>query len=288
VAVVLALASAVSFGVSDVTGGLASRRASAVTVTLIAQVAGLVVLLPALLLLPGVLSARALLLGGVAGLGGTLGLVVYLRGMAVGPMGVVSPLAALVGAAVPVGWGVLVNAERITALDRVGVVAGLVAVVLVAVRPRRSTPAATAGAAGAAGTGPVGGGTVLALVAGASFGAFFVALDATPPDSGLWPLLGSRIGGLLALAVVLRLAPRRLPDRATAPLVLASGLTDMAANVLFLLATRTGALSLTALLTSLYPVAVVVLARRLTEERLTLLQGAGVALALAASALIAL
>jgi drug/metabolite transporter (DMT)-like permease len=288
VAVVLALASAVSFGVSDVTGGLASRRASAVTVTLIAQVAGLVVLLPALLLLPGVLSARALLLGGVAGLGGTLGLVVYLRGMAVGPMGVVSPLAALVGAAVPVGWGVLVNAERITALDRVGVVAGLVAVVLVAVRPRRSTPAATAGAAGAAGTGPVGGGTVLALVAGASFGAFFVALDATPPDSGLWPLLGSRIGGLLALAVVLRLAPRRLPDRATAPLVLASGLTDMAANVLFLLATRTGALSLTALLTSLYPVAVVVLARRLTEERLTLLQGTGVALALAASALIAL
>jgi drug/metabolite transporter (DMT)-like permease len=280
VAVVLALASAVSFGVSDVTGGLASRRASAVTVTLVAQVAGLVVLLPALLFLPGVVSARALLLGGLAGLGGTLGLVVYLRGMAVGPMGVVSPLAALVGAAVPVGWGVVINAERITALDRVGVVAGLVAVVLVAVRPRRSPPPATAGL--------VGGGTVLALVAGASFGAFFVALDATPPESGLWPLLGSRIGGLLALAVVLRLAPRRLPDRATAPLVLASGLTDMAANVLFLLATRTGALSLTALLTSLYPVAVVVLARRLTEERLTLLQGSGVALALTASALIAL
>jgi drug/metabolite transporter (DMT)-like permease len=274
VAVLLALASALSFGVSDVTGGLASKRASAVTVTLGAQVAGLVVLLPVLLVLPGVLSIRALAIGALAGLGGTLGLVVYLRGMAVGPMGVVSPLAALVGAAVPVGWGVVVNAEQVTWFDRAGIAAGLVAVVLVAIRPGQLRSARARG-------------TSFALLSGVAFGGFFVALDATPADSGLWPLLGARVGGLLALLVVLRFAPRRLPDRATAPLVLASGLTDMGANVLFLLATRTGALSLTALLASLYPVAVVVLARRYTDERLTLLQGTGVVLALGASALIA-
>jgi drug/metabolite transporter (DMT)-like permease len=274
VAVLLALASALSFGVSDVTGGLASKRASAVTVTLGAQVAGLVVLLPVLLVLPGVLSTRALAIGALAGLGGTLGLVVYLRGMAVGPMGVVSPLAALVGAAVPVGWGVVINAEQVTWFDRAGIAAGLVAVVLVAIRPGQLRSAKARG-------------TSFALLSGVAFGGFFVALDATPADSGLWPLLGARVGGLLALLVVLRLAPRRLPDRATAPLVLASGLTDMGANVLFLLATRTGALSLTALLASMYPVAVVVLARRYTDERLTLLQGTGVVLALGASALIA-
>ncbi|MEX0834481.1 MAG: EamA family transporter, partial [Nitriliruptor sp.] len=109
-----------------------------------------------------------------------------------------------------------------------------------------------------------------------------------PPTSGLWPLLGARLGGAVLLAVVLLVARRRLPDRATAPLVIASGMTDMAANVLFLLATRTGALSLTALLTSLYPVAVVLLARRLTDERLSRLQISGVVLALVASALVAL
>ncbi|WP_281175609.1 DMT family transporter [Nitriliruptor alkaliphilus] len=271
----LALCAAVSFGVSDVTGALAARRASAVTVTLIAQLAGLVVLLPALLVLPGELSLRALAIGALAGLGGCAGLIVYLRGMAIGPMGVVSPLAALVGAAVPVGWGVVVNAERVTALDVMGILAGLVAVVLVALRPRQLTDVHA-------------GGTLLALLSGAAFGGFFVALDATPPDSGLWPLLGARLSGALLLVVVLRFAPRRMPDRRTAPLVIACGLTDMGANVLFLLATRTGALSLTALLTSLYPVAVVLLARRLTDERLTVLQASGVVLALCASALIVL
>jgi drug/metabolite transporter (DMT)-like permease len=275
VAVVLALASAVSFGISDVAGGLAARRASAVTVTLVAQFTGLVILLPALLVLPGQSSLRGLLIGALAGVAGSAGLIVYLRGMAIGPMGVVSPLAALVGAAVPVGWGVVINAERVTGLDVAGILAGLVAVVLVAVRPRQIADAHAAG-------------TLLAMLAGAAFGAFFVALDATPADSGLWPLLGARVGGVLLLLIVLRLAPRRMPDRSTTPLVLASGAMDMAANVLFLLATRTGALSLTALLTSLYPVAVVLLARRLTDERLTHLQAGGVVLALCASAAIAL
>ncbi|MEX0834482.1 MAG: EamA family transporter, partial [Nitriliruptor sp.] len=164
-AALLALASALSFGISDVTGGLAARRASAITVTLVAQLVGLVVLLPALVFLPGEPSVAALGIGAVAGVGGSGGLILYLRGLAIGPMGVVSPLAALVGAAVPVGWGVLLAGERVTTLDVFGIVAGLVAVVLVAVRPRQLAEVHTAS-------------TVLSLLAGASFGGFFVALDA--------------------------------------------------------------------------------------------------------------
>ncbi|MEX1177683.1 MAG: DMT family transporter [Nitriliruptor sp.] len=274
-AVLLALASAVSFGISDVSGGLAAKRASAITVTLVAQLAGLVVLLPALVILPGDPSVRALALGALAGVGGSAGLILYLRGMAIGPMGVVSPLAALVGAAVPVGWGVALAGEVLAPLDVVGIVAGLAAVVLVAVRPRELREVHTAS-------------TLLSLLSGAAFGGFFVALDATPVTSGLWPLLGARIAGAVLLTAVLVVARRRMPDRRAARLVVLSGITDMSANVLFLLATRTGALSLTALLTSLYPVAVVLLARRLLDERLTRLQAGGVVLALAASALIAL
>lgn len=272
---VLALAAALSFGVSDFTGGLAARRVSALVVTLGAQVAGLLVLGPALALLSGAPSGRALALGSVAGLLGAGGLLLYLRCMAIGPMGVVSPLAALVGVAVPVGWGVAVAGEALRPTEVTGIVLGAVAVGCVAyVRGRvRLTDAR---------------GPLFALAAGGAFGGFFVALDATPPASGLWPLLTARLAGIVLLTALLTTGRRSGPDRRTTWLILASGALDMSANVLFLLATRADLLSLSALLSSLYPVVVVVLARQLLAERLTRLQSVGVAAALLATALIVL
>jgi drug/metabolite transporter (DMT)-like permease len=276
VGLVLALGSALSFGVSDFTGALAARRASAITITMTAQLAGFVLLLPALVFLPGTNSAPALLLGAVAGLVGSAGLVLYLRSMAIGPMGVVSPLAAVVGAAVPVGWGVVLAGEQLAVSDALGVVAGLAAVVMVAYVPGSSP--LEAGSRG----------PLLGAVAGISFGLFFVALDATPADSGLWPLLGSRTGGIVLLLGILLFARRRFPTGPALGLAFVSGLLDMVANVLFLLATRSGLLSLVSLLASLYPVVVLLLARQVLHERLTRLQAGGVALALTATALIVL
>lgn len=268
----LALASAISFGVSDFAGGLAAKRMSAIAVTAISQAVGLLVLVPALVLLPGVSSGRALLIGGLAGLVGSAGLVVYLRGMAIGPMGVVSPLAAVVGAALPVTYGVYVG-ERLSVGNAVGVGLGLVAVVCVAYTPGQRLVSEARG-------------PLLALVGGIAFGAFFVLLDATPADSGLWPLLFARLAsmGLMGLLWV-RVSPTRA-DRRTLALVALSGGLDMTANILFLLAVRSDLLSLTSLLASLYPVVVVLMARHLLAERLTGLQGAGVLAALTATALI--
>jgi drug/metabolite transporter (DMT)-like permease len=270
---VLALAAACAFGMSDFAGGLAARRASALTVTGGAQLAGLAILLPALVLLPGRASSGALVVGALAGLLGASGLVLYLRCMAIGPMGVVSPLAALVGVAVPVTWGVLLAGERLSGAELGGIALGALAVGCVAyVRGRtRMTDLR---------------GPVLALASGAAFGGFFVALDASPVDSGLWPLLGARVAGLALLAGLLLLTPRRLPGAATWRLIVVSGTLDMTANVLFLLATRADLLSLSAVLASLYPVVVVVLARQVLAERLTRLQSIGVAAALGATALI--
>jgi drug/metabolite transporter (DMT)-like permease len=129
-------------------------------------------------------------------------------------------------------------------------------------------------------------GPLLALASGAAFGGFFVALDATPGGSGMWPLLSARVCGIALLGALLASTARRGPDARTTWLIVASGTLDMAANVLFLLATRADLLSLSALLASLYPVVVVVLARQLLAERLTRLQGLGVAAALLATALI--
>jgi drug/metabolite transporter (DMT)-like permease len=274
VGALLALGAALSFGASDVAGAVAARRVSALTVTLGMQVVGLLMLLPALWLIPGESSARALLLGGLAGLSGTGAVVLYFRAMAVGPIGVISPIAALMGAAVPVSWGVVAAGDGLGPVQWFGVLAGLVAVLLVAY-----VPGASLRAGGSRGP-------IAAVVAGSGFGLFLVLLDATPDGSGLWPLLGSRTTGVL-VALVLTIASRRpiLPYGAYG-LVALTGFGDMLANALFLLATRVGILSLVSLLASLYPVVALVVARLVLAERLSRLQAVGVALALLATMLL--
>jgi drug/metabolite transporter (DMT)-like permease len=270
----LALASALSFGISDFAGGLAAKRTSPVAVTGLMQLTGLVVLVPALLLMPGAASVAALGLGAMAGLAGAAGLIAYLRGMAIGPMGVVSPLAALVGAALPVSYGVWLG-EQLTPGNLAGVLLGLFAVVAVAYAPGQLAVEELRG-------------PLLALLGGITFGLFFVLLDATPADSGMWPLLGARVAAALLVGAVWLRNTNEVPTRPAIRLAVLAGLLDMLANVLFLLAVRSDLLSLTSLLASLYPVVVVILARQLLAERLSTLQGVGVGAALAGTALIVL
>lgn len=273
-AALLALGSAISFGVADVLGAVASRRLSAIWVSLGLQLAGIPLIALALLVLPGQLSFAALALGALAGSIGIVGLVLYLRSLAVGPVGVISPVAALVGAAVPVGWGVALGGDELRATELLGVALGLVAVVLVAWSPEASVRAYGRR------------GPLFAVLAGTTFGLYFVILDATPADSGVWPLVSSRLAGVVVLGLALLVVRRPAPTRGLIPLLLASGTADALATLLFLLATRDGLLSLVALLASLSPVAALVLARFVLSERLTPLQAGGVGTALAATLLI--
>lgn len=270
----LALGASVSYGVADFVGALAARRTSSLTVALGMQVVGLIALLPFLPLLPGSASGPAVLIGAVSGGAGTLGLVVYLRFMARGPIGVVSPLAAVTGASVPVAWGGLVQGEPLSDLQVVGVLLALVSVVVVAWVP--------GSAIGAADLGSVLGG----MLSGLLFGGFFIALDATPADSGMWPLIGARVVSAVGLLVAMRLVRRRVAPGTAMPFILGAGVTDMLANVLFLLATRGGLLTISSLLSSLYPVVALLLARRVLQERLHVVQSTGVVGALVAMGLL--
>ena len=273
--VLLALLAAASFGASDVTGAVAARRVSALTVTLAIQAVGLVALVPVVLLVDGTPSPAAWLYGGLAGAAGTTGLVVYLRAMAAGPIGVVSPVAALVGAAVPVGWGVAIAGDQVGLQGTVGILLGLLAVGAVAYVPGGATDGATS-------TTLVG-----ALLSGGAFGLFFVALDATPAGSGLWPLLGARLVAVTIMLAAVLARRRELLPHGAGGLIVISGVADVAGNALFLLATRVGLLSLVGLLASLYPVVALLVARWWLQERLTGLQAAGVGAAMAATGLLA-
>ena len=270
----LALGASLAYGVADFAGTLATRRSSALTVAISVQAVGFLLLAPLAPLLPGEPTLEALLLGAAAGVMGTGGLVIYLRGMAVGPIGVVSPLAAVTGAAVPVLWGAWLVGERLGTLQVGGVVLALASVVAVAWVPGTSLRSAHLA--------PV----LQALVGGVLFGAFFIVLARTPASSGLWPLVGARIATGAVAYPLLRMLSRPAPLGTARPHVLLSGVSDTTANILFVLAARGGLLSITALLSSLYPVVALLLARQVLRERLGRLQTAGVAAALVATGML--
>lgn len=266
----VALPAALAYGIADFAGGLAARRAPVPVVTAVIQGVGLLALLPAAWLLPGRPSGAALAVGALAGVAGAAGLLLYLRALAVGPMGVVAPLSALVGAGLPLVVG-LVGGERLQPLTVLAIAVALAAILM-----------ATAGSRGDAASAT---GLALGLGAGVGFGLFFVGLDATPPDSGLWPLVSGRVVSVVLLGVLVVGRGGRL--RAPTGLMIVSGVGDTLANVLFLLATRLGSLGVSAVVVSLYPVVVVVLARMLLGERLTRLQLTSAGLAVGASVLLA-
>ena len=278
VAVVLALASAVVYGASDFLGGLSSRRASVFGVVAVSQLVGLGALLVFLPWLGGDVGPADLAWGAAAGLTGATGLMVFFRALASGVMSVVAPVTAVTAAAVPVLAGV-VGGDSIGPWAAAGIVLALVAVVLVSAESGLSALRAARPSS-----------LVPALLAGTAFGVFFVLLDRTSEDAGLTPLVTARLASI-TLAVVVALAGRHplRVGRAALPLVALSGLGDMTANALFLLATQQpGQLAITGVLASLYPVSTVVLAQLVLRERLAGAQVAGLGTAAVAVVLITL
>ncbi len=277
-ATLLALASAVVYGMADFCGGLASRRAATVAVVTVSQAAGLVGLLLVLPLLGGDPTGTDLVWGAVAGTTGAAGLLLFYRALAVGVMSVVAPVTAVSTAALPVLGGLLLG-ERIGLLAALGIVLALTAVVLVAAEGGLSSLLDARL------------GTVApALASGVVFGVFFILLDRTGEDSGLSPLVAARVVSVLLVGTLALASGRSLRvPRLALPVVLLAGVGDMAANALFLVATQVGgSLAITGVLASLYPASTVVLAQVVLRERLAGAQRAGLAVAAAAVVLIAL
>jgi len=279
VTVVLSVLAALLYGAGDFCGGLATRRAAVTSVVLVSQLVGSVIVLPAIALVGGRPDPVSLAWGAAGGLVGAVGVAVFYGALARGTMSVVAPVTAVTATAVPVAAG-LVLGERPGVLVLVGVVLAVVAIVFVSAEGGR-IPSPRLLLANR--------GVTFALVAGAAFGILFVLLSRTSPDSGLWPLLSARLAsGAAVLATALLLRRPVVPARAAWGLVVGAGIGDMGANVLFLLAQRSGLLVVASVLTDLYPAATVLLARLLLRERLAPVQLGGVLAAGAAVTLITL
>lgn len=274
----LALASALTYGSADFLGGLATRRSATFPVVVLSQAIGTVVLVVALPFFEASVRPEDLLWGAAAGLAGGAGVALLYRGLALGPMGVVAPLTAVLSASIPVLVG-LAFGERPRGTAVVGVAVALPAIALLSRPP---------GGASAGSAGPTGRSVRVALASGVGIGAFLVFLGQAGEGAGLWPLLPARVASFSFLGL-LALATRRhlRPTTGTGRLIAGAGLLDTSANILYLLAVQRGLLSLTAVLVSLYPGSTVLLARIVLRDRLRGLQVAGLALAGLSVALIA-
>jgi drug/metabolite transporter (DMT)-like permease len=277
VPVALALAAALLYGAADFCGGIASRRTPAATVVVLSQFAGAVVLAVAWLAIPGAghFYLADAFWGVWAGIAGGAAIAALYAALAVGRMGVVSPITAVVGASFPVVVGLALG-ERPSASALVGVALAFVAVALVSANAETKTISLREPGLGAA------------LLAGVAIGALYIFLSRGHPDAGLARLAVTRVVSIVflcAYAVARRESLRPAPN--SLRLILGAGALDMGANVLYVLATRSGLLSIVAVLTSLYPASTVFLARLILHEKLGAAQWAGVALAAVAVVLIA-
>ncbi len=268
----LALASAATFGVADFLGGLATRKAHVLVVTLLTNLAGGILALVVYSVIGGEWTRTTVAWSVSGGLFGLLGLMLLYSGLAVGPNKLVSPVSAVVSAVVPVATGLALG-ERPGLLAALGLALTPPAIWFLAGGEMRLDGADRK---------PL----VMAVGAGMGFGLFFTFLAQVPEGSGAVPLVVARVASISVLVVAVLIVRPAFPALSWSGVALAGGALDMTANGLFLWAVTDGELTIVGALSSLFPATTVILAVTTLGERLTRTQIAGLTLALGAAALL--
>jgi len=278
-----ALATSLLWGLADFGGGLLTRRTPALTVVVVSQVIAAAVLGVVVVATGGWSEAGPRLWFAVAaGLASPVAMIAFYKALALGPMGVVSPLATL-SVAVPVGVGLFLG-ERPGLVQVAGIAVAVTGVVLAGGPQLRGASVQRQA-------------IVLTLVAALGFGAVFALIaEASTTVTGLFlALFVQRVTNVAAGGIALHVSVRRgaeaLPPTgfpwASLPTLAFVGLADVAANGTYSIAAQHGPITVAAVLASLYPVVTSLAARGFLHERLRTVQAAGAGLALLGTLLLA-
>lgn len=275
-AIVLALMCAISYGVADFWGGLATRRGSIWKVLPVIVATGIVTLGIAVPFLGATFSQGAIVAGVAAGISGTIGYIFIMYGLALGPMSVVAPISAVIGAIIPFAFG-FISGETLSTIGFIGAGLAFVSIVLVSRSTEDATHPVTAKA------------VIVAVIAGLGIAGYLLGLSGGPDDSGLAPVLVGRFVTAGIFIVIAIAKWHAIRDGAIDyKLALASGSLDVVGGTTFMLAARAGDLVLVAVVAALYPAFTVLLARFVLHERMERHQligliGAGAAVVLLAT-----
>jgi drug/metabolite transporter (DMT)-like permease len=255
-------------------------------VTFWSGLSGLFLLLVASLFMGADFSSEGIFWGVTAGVASAFAMTCLYASLAIGPISILSPLGAVVSAIVPMIVG-FVEGDRFSTWGWVALAGILVAVVLVGFVPGKDVRLPSAK------------GLILGLSAGAGIGLVLIALAKAPHDTGLTSVIFLRATSatLLGLFMIASLFKARKNkdasgERKPAPIsmwlaAVVAGFFDSSANVFFTLASRVGSLSVVAVLTALYPLGTIILARIFLKEKIAKTQLIGILLALSSSALLA-
>lgn len=274
-AVLLALSASLAWGFADFAAGVSARRLPVFVVAAVSQATG-VLFVGAIVLATAnrTPTGREFAWAAFAGVAAATGLGMFYRALAVGTMGIIGPITSA-AAIVPVAYG-LARGERPSGLQGAGVALAVVGIIAASLEPLPET-----------GRRRLATGVGLALGAAISFGWSLVGLSRAASGGVPWATLTMRITAAPILIVLALAVRRRAPASGRAWLLLVFvGLADAGATLLYGVASTKGLLSVIAVLSSLYPIVIVALARVLLSERVATTQLGGVALALAGVALI--
>ena len=271
--VIFGLASALSWGAGDFTGGLAARKVGAFRSVFYAEVIGIVLLF----IIVGatgepMLSSRSAVFALIAGALGTIGLMLLYHAMATGVMSIAAPVSALLAAMLPVVVGMFTEGLP-DFLTLIGFGFALFAVWMVSqseggVKDILSHLSDLK----------------LPLLAGIGFGLYFVLMhEATNSGGAFWPMIFSRTGGITLITIYLLITRTEWKiELSSLPIIAVNGILDLGGNFFFILASQAGRLDVASVLSSLFPGATVVLAWVFLKERLNRNQWIGIAAALIA------
>jgi drug/metabolite transporter (DMT)-like permease len=271
-AILLALGASLTWGLSDFFGPVKARALGTLRVLFYVQIGGLAAIALIVAVRGKGPADSTVLLAIPAAISGTLGFYAYYRGMAVGAISVVAPIAG-VSAIVPVIVGVA-SGDRPSVWQQLGIACALLGVFVASREARRGGPRIAAGVG-------------LALLAAIGFGGYFPPMHAAGHADFWWASLLFRITStsVIMTAIAIR-RPSLKVEPVQVPLLAVIGIGDMLGNFFFAAASSSGLVSITSVLASLYPIVTVVLARIVLGERVARSQEAGVALTLAGVALI--
>jgi drug/metabolite transporter (DMT)-like permease len=302
-AVLLALTSAVSFGGSDYTAGLAARKAGVLRVTLAAEIVNAVVVIGVVPFVSSKqLSVLPLAWGAAAGVGGVTGAMALYLGFRYAAFSVAGTVSGVAAAAFSVLAGLLFG-ERPSALSLAGIALTVPAIVMVSASSgvpdadlanENNVVTATTGQDDVSRAHPTSGaqgrhlaGVAFGLAAGAGFGVFLIGLNRAGSNAGLWPIGAADLAAVITAACIASVAGQlALPQTGTRGLCLLTGIIAALGTITYFLATHRGLLAVTAVIYSLYPAWTIVLARVLSGERLTAIRIVGLCLAAASIGLI--
>ena len=290
-AVTFALLAALSFGVSDFYGALATRRIGSVIATLASYTASTVLIAIGLLFVPNSWSFEAVVFGAIAGVSIAIGFVAFYAAMAAGPVAVIAPMIAVLYASVPVAWAVA-HGEQLPVVGWIGVGVGVIAVLALSIPPKggaESDEERAVEIAAGRGAGPSPKTIVTAVIAALGLGGATIALSFVPKGAGIAPALTQSAAAVLVVAIVWVFIPRPKKGELHFPslgMASWSGLIMGFGNAVFVLAVQYGPLALVSVLVALYPIGTILLARFVLKEHISRIQWMGIGLAIVAAVLL--